>query len=233
MSILPLPSIDIESIDMNKCYWNPGCAMNIYNPDLSEEILKILNKNFGHVKSHNICCQHEPQLEKGSTIINNCAGCDRRFRSLYDGIQTISLWEILDTIQDLKLPDHSGLTVSVQDSCSYREKPDEQRALRSVLKKMNIDIVESDFSGKNAICCGDSAYGKVSLEKLHELQKKRASQMPCQNVAVQCVTCIKSMAIGGKTPHYLPNLILNKNTDIQTLDMVAYHDELQAYIDVH
>lgn len=228
-----IESIKISEIDMNKCYWNPGCAMSIYKPELSEEILKILRENFGNVKLHSICCQHNPNLEYGSTIINNCAGCDRRFRSLYEGIKTISLWEILDSIENLKLPDHQGLVVSVHDSCSYREKPQEQQALRSILKKMNIEIVESEFTGSNAVCCGDSFYGKVSIEKLHQLQKNRADQMPCENVVVQCVTCIKSMKIGGKTPCYLPDLILNKPTQPQTLDMVEYHNDLQKYVDKH
>ncbi len=190
-------------------------------------------KHFGDVKLHELCCQHDPKLPKGSTIINNCAGCDRRWRSEYEGIQTISLWEVLDSIEEIEFPNHSGLLVSVHDSCSYRERPDEQIALRNVLRKMKIEINESEFSGARAICCGDSAYGKVSIEELHKLQKRRADQMPCKNVAVQCVTCIKSMAIGGKTPQYLPDLFLNETTELQDLDMVSYHNELQEYIDKH
>ncbi len=228
-----IKAIELSSIDMEKCYWNGGCAMAIYQPTSANEILELLQKHFGNVKPHYICCQHDPQVPHGSTIINNCAGCDRRWRGEYEGIQTISIWEVLDSIANLELPDHSGLTLSVHDSCSYRERPCEQKALRSMLAKMNIDIVESEFSGAKAMCCGDRAYGKVSSEELTVLQKKRAAQMPCQDVAVQCVTCIKSMAIGGKTPQYLPDLLLSKKTEQGNLDMVAYHDELQKYVDAH
>lgn len=223
----------LSAIDMSQCYWNPGCAMECHNPALSPAILALLNQHFGPVQLHSICCQHDPQLPPGSTIINNCAGCDRRFRSEYPGIQTISLWEVLDSIPDLPLPDHSGLTVSVHDSCSYRERPAEQQALRSILSKMHIQIIESPFSGAKAVCCGDSAYGKVSMETLYDLQRKRANQMPCDLVAVQCVTCIKSMAIGGKTPCYVPELLCNCQTTPGDLDMVAYHQALQVYIDNH
>lgn len=90
MNNIRIPSINFSDIDMEKCFFNPGCALSIYKPESVGKILDILNKYFGRVKIHSICCQHEPQLPQGSTIINNCAGCDRRFRSLYDGIQTIS-----------------------------------------------------------------------------------------------------------------------------------------------
>lgn len=224
---------NLQSIDMDKCYWNPGCAMELHNPNLSPAILALLNQHFGTVKLHSLCCQHDPQLPPGSTIINNCAGCDRRFRNDYPTIQTISLWEVLDSIPQLPLPNHSGRTLSVHDSCSYRERPSEQQALRNILRKMQIQIVESAASGAQAVCCGDSAYGKVPLETLHALQRKRANQMPCTCVAVQCVTCIKSMAIGGKTPCYVPELVCNCSTLPGNLDMVAYHDALQVYIDCH
>ena len=123
MEDIRIPSIPISEIDRENCWFNPGCAMNLYRPESGQKILDLLNETFGPVKLHSICCHHDPQLAHGATIINNCAGCDRRFRSLYEGIQTISLWEILDSIDSLPLPVHTGLTVSVHDSCSYRPKP--------------------------------------------------------------------------------------------------------------
>ena len=114
--------------------------MSFYKPDLPDPMLRLLQDHFGDVKPHRLCCHHDPGLPAGSVIINNCAGCDRRFRSLYEGIRTISVWEILDSIADLELPDWQGLTVSVHDSCSYRQKPQVHAAVRSLLRKMNIQI---------------------------------------------------------------------------------------------
>lgn len=118
------------------------------------------------MKFHNICCRHDPGLGAGSTIINNCAGCDRRFRSLYEGINTISYWEVLDSIPDLTLPDHNGLRASIHDSCGHRHKPQVHRAIRSLLTKMNIEIVEVPFSGTKSVCCGDNFYGAVPMNRL-------------------------------------------------------------------
>ncbi len=233
MTGLRLPSILLKEIDLNQCYFNPGCALSVYKPESEEKVLKVLNQYFGAVRMHNICCQHEPNLPQGSTIINNCAGCDRRFRSLYEGINTISIWEVLDAAENLPLPDHSGLIVSVHDSCSYRPKPQVHEAVRSLLKKMNVQIIESAFSGTQSICCGDNFYGRIPLEDVHAFQKKRASQMPCQDVVVYCVSCIKAMTIGGKTAHHMMDLFLNEETEPQDANLETYHQTLQDYIDAH
>lgn len=233
MKGIRIDSIKISDINMEQCYYNPGCALSTYKPDSEHKILVMLNEHFGPVKMHNICCHHDPKLPSESTIINNCAGCDRRFRSLYEGIQTISLWEILDSIDNLPLPNHSGMTVSVQDSCSYRPKPQVHATVRSILKKMNIEVIESQYYGTSSICCGDNFYPKLSIEKVNELQKKRAAQMPCQNVAVYCVSCVKSMTIGEKTAHHLTDLILGETTDPQELRLDVYHEALKKYMDAH
>lgn len=77
MDEIQIPSIHIFDIDMRKCYFNPGCALNIYKPESGQKILNMLGKYFGSVQLHNICCHHNPQLPHGATIINNCAGCKK------------------------------------------------------------------------------------------------------------------------------------------------------------
>ncbi len=57
--------------------------------------------------------------------------------------------------------------------------------------------------------------------------------MPCQDVAVYCVSCIKSMAIGGKIPHHMVDLVLNEGTEPQETRIDVYHDKLNHYIDEH
>ena len=114
-------------------------------------------------------CRHDPCLPAGSVIINNCAGCDRRFRKLYEGISTITYWE-------------------VHDSCSFRCKPQVHEAIRSLLRKMNVTVVESEFSREKSICCGDNLYGHVPEAEVERFQKMRAAQMPCGDVVVTCIS---------------------------------------------
>ncbi len=218
---------------MTKTYFNPGCALSIYKPEIENKILKFLSENYGEVTLHKICCRHDPQLESGSLIINVCAGCDRRFRSLYQGISTISLWEVLDGLDAFQYPDYKGLKLSVHDACPVREKPQVHKAVRNLLKKMNIDVVETKFSGTNSICCGDDLYLKIPIEKVHQKMKERADSMPCNEVCVYCISCIKSMYTGGKKPRHLIDLLMGEITEPQIYNTVQWHDQLQDYIDKH
>lgn len=214
-------------------YFNPGCALSIYKPKMEHKILRFLNQSYKETTMHNTCCRHEPQLEKGSLIINVCAGCDRRFGNLYEGITTISLWEIIDGIDSFEYPDYEGLKVSVHDPCPVRERPQVHQAVRNLLIKMNIEVVETKLNGKRSVCCGDDFYPKLPLNKVHKLMKKRADAMPCEDVCVYCVSCIKSLYIGGKNPMHLIDLLMSELSDPQIYDTVKWHEQLQEYIDTH
>jgi Fe-S oxidoreductase len=218
---------------MEKTYFNPGCALSIYKPEMEDKILKFLNENYGEVALHKICCHHDPQLESGSLIINVCAGCDRRFRSLYEGISTISIWEIIDGLDTFLYPDYNGLKMSVHDACPVRGKPQVHQAVRNLLKKMNIDVVETEFYGTHSICCGDDYYPMLPLNQIHKKMKVRADAMPCNEVCVYCISCIKSMHIGGKAPRHLMDLLMGETTEPQIYDTVEWHEQLQDYINQH
>jgi len=89
-------------------YFNLGCALSIYKPEMGNKITSILNQNYKETAIHKVCCRHDPQLEKGSLIINVCAGCDNRFGSLYEGISNISVFEIIDGLDSFVYPDYEG-----------------------------------------------------------------------------------------------------------------------------
>jgi hypothetical protein len=218
---------------VTQTYFNSGCALSIYKPEIEDKILGFLNENYGAVASHKVCCHHDPQLDAGSLIISACAGCDRRFRSLYEGISTVSIWEVLDGLNTFQFPRYEGLTLSVHDACPVRQRPQVHQAVRSLLKKMSIDVVETEFRGAHSICCGNDFYPNLPVEMVHQRMKERADSMPCQEVCVYCVSCIKSMYIGGKTPRHLMDLLMGESTEPQIYDTVQWHEQLQGYIDAH
>lgn len=121
----------------------------------------------------------------------------------------------------------------MHDSCSFRKKPQVHRAVRSLLKKMNMEVIESEYHGTNSICCGDNFYPVLPVRRVNELQKKRASQMPCADVAVYCASCIKSMYIGGKKPHHMVDLVLGETTEENTCQTDIWHEQIEAYIKAH
>ncbi|HWR30737.1 MAG TPA: (Fe-S)-binding protein, partial [Negativicutes bacterium] len=82
-------------------------------------------------------------------------------------------------------------------------------------------------------CCGDSFYGTLPVEQVKAQMKKRAAEMPCEDVVVYCVSCIKALHIGGKQPRYLVDLLFGEKTDIGTWEPDAWHNEVQQFIDAH
>ncbi len=217
---------------MNQVY-APGCALMIYKPKLAKKMLKFLNENLNVMPEHLICCKHEPNLESHTKVINTCAGCDRRYRELYEGISTISLWEIIADSKTFPFPNYKGMEMTIHDACPTRTEERVHFAIRRLLEKMNIKWIEPKNTGTKAICCGDSFYGVLPVEQVKEQMKKRGDEMPCNDVVVYCVSCIKSMHIGGKKPRYIIDLLFGEDTEIGTFEPDLWHDELQRFIDAH
>jgi len=211
----------------------PGCALMIYKPHLAEKILTLLNDHVGNMEMINTCCKHEPSCKANTTVINICPGCDKRFRNDYRDIYTVSLWEVLAGGDFFSFPDYKGRTMSIIDACPTREQIPIHKAIRTLLRKMNITLVEPERTGIHGTCCGDTFYGTIPTLKVKEQMKKRTAEMPADDVVVYCISCTKSVFIGGKTPHYLVDLLFNEETIPQTLEPDAWHKELEEYINLH
>ncbi len=210
----------------------PGCALQLYKPQLANRVSDFLHSQFGTVPVHNICCRFAPKLSD-ARIITICSGCDRRFRSLYEGITTVSLWEVLDECQTFPFPDYCGTKMSVQDACPTRTEQRVHLAVRSLLKKMNVAVIEPEHTKSNAICCGDSFFGALPVDELKAKMKQRASQMPCEDVVVYCVSCVKAMHIGNRSPHYLLDLLFGEPTEYESSEPETWHAMLDEYISDH
>jgi len=219
--------------DKENLVFAPGCALMIYRPEIAEKIHLILNKNLGVMAKFMVCCHHDPHLEKKKKIINVCPGCDKRFGNDYNNVSTISLWEILADNDYFNFPDYQGMKMSIIDACPTRENENVQSSIRKIIQKMNITLVEPKNTKAKSTCCGDSFYGIIPVEKVKELMVKRTSEMPVNDVIVYCVSCIKSVYIGGKNPRYLIDLIFKNETIPQTYEPDDWHKELNNFIEKH
>jgi Fe-S oxidoreductase len=216
-----------------KLFFAPGCALMLYKPELADKLHQLLNKNFGNMDMLMTCCQHELNMSAGSKIINVCPGCDKRFSNDYTNISTISLWEILADTAFFNFPDFEGRSMTINDACPVRDKEKVHYAIRELLVKMNINLVEPENTRANSICCGDGSYGELPTNTVKELMVKRAAELPLADVVVYCVSCIKSIYNGGKKPHYLLDLLFDTETVPKTCDPDEWHKELAAYKEKH
>jgi Fe-S oxidoreductase len=219
--------------DSKKLVFAPGCALMLYKPELAVKLHQKLNEILGEMDLFMTCCQHDPNLAANTIIINVCPGCDKRFGNDYKDISTLSLWEILAGTNFFTFPDYKGRIMSILDACPTRDQKRVHTAIRELLLKMNINLIEPKNTRTKSTCCGDTFYGTLPTDKVKELMIKRASEMPLDDVVVYCVSCIKSVFNGGKKPQYLIDLLFAEETVPKTYEPDEWHKELNDYIERH
>ena len=215
-----------------KQVYAPGCALLLYKPSLSKKIHGFLNNHFQQMELLSTCCRLHPEIETGTQVINTCPGCSRRYKNNYTESTTISLWKILAENDDFPFPDYKGETMTILDACPTRNESRVHDAIRTLLHRMNIEIIEPENTRETGTCCGDSYYGKKPVETVKEQMRSRAEEMPVENVVVYCVSCVKSMYLGGKKPRYLVDLLFCENTYPQTYEPDAWPKELDTFAGV-
>lgn len=204
----------------------------IYKPELAYRIHDLLNSKIGNVEMLNTCCQHDPTSGSPVQIINICPGCDKRFRADYKNCSTISLWEVLADSDWFDFPDYKHRTMTIIDACPTRDQDKVHDSIRKLLLRMNINLIEPEKTRNKSTCCGDSFYGTLPIEKVKEQMKKKANELPLNDVVVYCVSCSCSVLNGDKVPHYLPDLLFGEAT-LPQANLEKWHDELKIYIEKH
>ncbi len=216
-----------------QCVFAPGCALMLYKPHLADRVQAVLAKEVGGLPRHLTCCRHAPGLPWGTEVINVCPGCDRRYRNLYKGVTTRSLWEVLAHSRDFPFPDYRGRPMAVQDACPTRDQERVHEAVRTLLGKMNIQIVEPARTRTKGVCCGDTFYGTLPKAQVIGRMRDRAAEMPEQEVVVYCVSCVKAMHLGGRKPRYLVDLLFGEDTTPGVCDPDSWHAEVDRFIGTH
>lgn len=216
-----------------KYLFAPGCALMLYKPHLAETIHKFLNTQFGPVELLLTCCRHTPPVPPDTLVINICPGCDRRYRENYDEPKTISLWEVLLESDSFVFPDYTSQEMTIIDACPTRDQDRIHHAVRALARKMNISVIEPAKTKRKSTCCGDTFYGNLPTEQVIGKMKAKAVEMPVDDIIVYCVSCSKSMFIGGKRPKYLVDLLFGEDTIPKTSDPDQWHEELDEFIEAH
>ncbi len=222
---------------MDHLVFAPGCALYLYKPEHAARFHAWLNRDAAdgqeRVPLHLTCCDDDPCRPEGTTIVDCCAGCDKRYREQFEGISAMTLWELLADDEDFPLPDYGGARMALHDPCPVRKRSSVHDAVRKLLTRMHIEVVEPAYNREKSICCGDSFHGKLPDDEWLARTRDRAEQMPCEDVAVYCVACVKSMARGGKTPRYLPDLIFGETTTAQDIDPDQWQTAMRIFRETH
>ena len=94
----------------------------------------------------------------GDSVYSLCHNCNNIIEEMHRGVQVHSLWELIDSDPVFSFPDLNGLRAYVQDCWRSRDRKDEQDAVRSLLAKMNVNIMELSDNRAQTDFCGVSLH---------------------------------------------------------------------------
>ena len=127
-------------------------------------------------------------------------------------IKCLSLWELSLSDEQFQYPDLGGEPITVQDCWRSKENRAEQNAVRSILRRMNVSIVELEENHERTRFCGYSLYqpqpkrnaklapkrfvegAKGFFEPHSDDEKRRLMVEYCRQIKTPRVVCYSTIA---------------------------------------
>lgn len=149
---------------MGKYFYVASCAFTEEYPKLSKKIQNYITNKFDMPIIR--CCtpsyrvkdyegkmpewyrkdwknlEHFHSYEAGSTMVSICHNCSALYEEQYPEINRLSFWELLLRDKDFVYPDLHDEEITLQDCWRSRENSAEQAAVRQILQRMHVKIVE-------------------------------------------------------------------------------------------
>ena len=233
-------------------YYIASCVFTPKFPEISAKIQKYIRERYGMTIVR--CCvpnykldeiaqrvpeKHRPDwlalpdcadFKAGDTVYSLCHNCSNIIEETKPGVNVPSLWELILSDDKFVYPDYSGMKVTIQDCWRAKERIDEQKAVRELLKKMNIEFLELEDNFDKTDFCGISLYrpqpkrnptlapkhyvdGAVGKFEPHtpEEQKKimedYCKQFTTDTVVCYCHYCHEGLELGGMNTKHIAELL--------------------------
>lgn len=192
----------------------PSCNFAVMHRKTAKKVKEYFEKRMPIAK----CCKiDQSELEKEDIGLYVCQACREQIK---DKVQTMSLWEYFDQLDDFEFPDYRGQKMYLQDCYRDIKHPEVHQAVRNLLKKMNIEVIEIEKNKENSIFCGTLHFETKDLEDEHlshyskEIQEKYmkeyAQQFHNEQVICTCNRCLKGILLGKGNGVHLLELLFNK-----------------------
>mgnify|MGYP000844458702 FL=1 len=212
----------------------PSCKIKADFPEESEKVRLYLEKRYG-VTTAGCCRPHHVHLTNADhavVICNNCAAIVEE--SSMAGAFTY-VWELINRDEDFPFPDYGGARMTVQDCWAAVERRDMQEAIRALLRKMNINIIEQEenfdqtrFHGLPLLqpCVPGNAklaprryengkspmFTPMSEEQQRIYLVNHAEKLPEKTAVCSCKYCRDGIQAGGKEGVHILQLLFPKRT---------------------
>ena len=98
---------------------------------------------------------HYTAFDEDTIMVSVCQNCTSVFQESQPDIEVLSLWEyILEYVPDFPFPDYGGVKMTLQDCWRQHDNEAQQNAVRELLHRMNIDVVELKENRAETKYCG-------------------------------------------------------------------------------
>lgn len=234
-------------------YYIASCVFTAKFPELSFRIQDYIQKRFGFTVVR--CCVPKYKLKDfedkmpegqirsdwanlpdsgtfsdGDEVYSLCHNCNNLINEMHPGTKVHSLWELIDGDDSFRLPDFRGRKAYVQDCWRSRDRKEEQDAVRSLLNKMNIDVLELSQNRVQTDFCGASLYrpqpprnpklapkhyvegavGKFvphSPEEQKQIMQEYCRQFGKDKVICYCHYCLEGLLMGDADAVHLAQML--------------------------
>ena len=200
-------------------YFFPSCKATAQFKEASKAARAYVNQKYG-IAPIGCCRPNHKKLTAADTALVVCNNCAAIIEENTEA--TIEfLWQAIDRDPDFPFPDYHGEKMTIQDCWVAFEKRHVQDAVRSLLRKMNIEIVELEenyektkFCGVNLLspCTESNAalahkryveqfphmFTPMEPEEQVKYFQKHCTQIETEEVVCYCKFCTGAINTGGK-----------------------------------
>lgn len=99
--------------------------------------------------------EHYAAFDDETAMVSICQNCTSVFQESQPRVQVLSLWEyLLDFAPDFPFPDLGGVRMTLQDCWRQHDNAAQQEAVRALLRRMNVEVVELAANRADTRYCG-------------------------------------------------------------------------------
>jgi uncharacterized membrane protein YdjX (TVP38/TMEM64 family)/Fe-S oxidoreductase len=201
----------------------PGCSLPGSRPEQTLTAFEILQQRVPNVGIVLDCCTKPSHdlgredyfqamfaemkqflLEQGiRKVLVACPNCDMVFSQYAEELETQSLYQFLDAAE---LPETAAVsaTVNIHDPCVSRDSAGNHSAVRSLVEKQGLQIVETAHTRETTLCCGEGgAVGCIAPDFAHSWGKLHAAEAAGSRTVTYCAGCAHTLGKHGPTNHLL------------------------------
>lgn len=214
---------------MSDVYFS-SCRFKANYPEESERVTAYLKDKLG-IDPIGCCRPNHSKLtpdDRAVIVCNNCGAIIRDSAPQVGSI--ISVFELIDQDPTFEFPDYGGEAMAIQDCWIAKDQTAVQDAVRSLMRKMNIEIVElpdnrekTRFCGPNLLqpCTASNAklawktyenghsdiFRPMGPHEQFEYFQEYCKRIPTEKVVCYCTLCAMGLSMGDKQDRHILELL--------------------------